>query len=83
MADTLVTQEEVREAAMALAREISGCAPLGVMATRATLRRGLADKIAAATEHELREQSRLRGTRDFREGIAASTERRAAHFIGE
>lgn len=53
LADTLVAQDEVRNAAMALAREIASCALLGVVATRATLRRELADRIAAAAEHEL------------------------------
>jgi len=83
LADVLVSQEEVRPAAMALAREIASCAPLGVMATRATLRRGLADRVAAATEHELAEQSRLRATEDFSEGIRASNERRQAQFKGK
>jgi enoyl-CoA hydratase/carnithine racemase len=79
----LTPQDQVRAAAVALAREIAECAPLGVMATRATLRQGLADRIAQATEHELREQSRLRATNDFREGIQASNERRPPQFRGE
>jgi len=41
-------------------------APLGVAATRATLRAGLADCVAKATEHELAEQGRLRKTADFK-----------------
>jgi enoyl-CoA hydratase/carnithine racemase len=83
LADMLTPQDQVRAAAVALAREIAECAPLGVMATRATLRQGLADRIAQATEHELREQSRLRATNDFREGIQASNERRPPQFRGE
>ncbi len=82
LATILVAQDEVRNAALALAREIASCAPLGVIATRTTLRQGLADKIAAATEHELAQQSRLRNTDDFQEGISASGERREPNFSG-
>src|SRR5215831_4424877 len=60
LADVLVAQEQVRVAALALAREITNCAPLGVHATRATLRRGLAERVSEATDRELAEQSRLR-----------------------
>ena len=82
LADVLVPLPQVRTAAQELAREISGCAPLGVVATRATLRQGLADRIAAATKHELTEQTRLRRTQDFKEGIQASAERRDPQFRG-
>ena len=82
LADVLAPLEEVRPAALELAREIAESAPLAVMATRATLRQGLAERIAAATNHELAEQTRLRKTQDFREGILANTERRAPKFIG-
>lgn len=82
LADALVPQDEVRSAAISLAREIAVNAPLGVAATRATLRQGLAERVAAATEHELQEQSRLRKTQDFAEGVRASGERREPKFTG-
>jgi enoyl-CoA hydratase/carnithine racemase len=82
LVDVLVAHDGVRAAATSLAREIANCSPLGVVATRATLRKGLADRIAAATEHELSQQSRLRNTEDFQEGIRASTERREPKFSG-
>jgi enoyl-CoA hydratase/carnithine racemase len=82
LADLLVPQAEVRDAALALAREIAACAPLGVMATRATMRQGLADRVKAATDHELEEQTRLRQTNDFKEGVKATAERRAPRFGG-
>jgi len=82
LADVLVPLDEVRPAALALAREIAECSPLGVAATRATMRRGLAERVREATEHELAEQTRLRRTEDFREGVKAMAERRTPRFTG-
>jgi enoyl-CoA hydratase/carnithine racemase len=82
LADALVAQTEVRAAAQRLAGEIAECSPLGVVATRATLRAGLADRVRAATDHELEIQMRLRQTEDFKEGVNAVNERRPAKFVG-
>jgi enoyl-CoA hydratase/carnithine racemase len=82
LANELVPQAEVRSAAMKLASEIAECSPLGLLSTRATLRAGLADRVMAATNHELAEQTRLRATEDFKEGVKATEERRAANFKG-
>jgi enoyl-CoA hydratase/carnithine racemase len=82
LADVLVPQAELRAAAQALAREIAASAPLAVVATRATLRAGLAGRVRAATERELAEQTRLRKTEDFKEGVKASAERRTPRFTG-
>ncbi|HZP77192.1 MAG TPA: enoyl-CoA hydratase/isomerase family protein [Pseudolabrys sp.] len=82
LADVLVPQDEVRGAALALAAEIAENAPLGVMATRATLRGDLAERVRAMTEHELAEQTRLRKTDDFKEGVKAVAERRVPVFAG-
>ena len=70
------------ERAIALAQEIAAAAPRAVRAIRATLREGLADAVIAATEHELNQQSQLRLTEDFQEGVRAMAERRAPHFEG-
>jgi enoyl-CoA hydratase/carnithine racemase len=80
LADVLVPQDRVREASLALAAEIAENSPLGLIATRATLRGDLADRVRAATEHELAEQSRLRKTEDFKEGVKAMAERRLPVF---
>jgi enoyl-CoA hydratase/carnithine racemase len=82
LADMLVAQEEVRAAALEFAAEIAENAPLGVAATRATLRADLADRVRQATEHELAEQTRLRRTADFKEGVKAMAERRIPNFAG-
>ncbi len=83
LADLLVPLSEVRTAAQALAREIAQSAPLAVVSTRETLRRGLADAIEAATERELFEQEWLRRTADFKEGVKAMAERRLPDFAGQ
>ena len=82
LASVLVPQDEVRSAAIKLATEIAENSPLGLIATRATLRQGLADRVLAATDHELKEQDRLRPTEDFKEGVKATAERRTPNFVG-
>jgi enoyl-CoA hydratase/carnithine racemase len=80
LVDVLVPQAELRSAALALATEIAHSAPIAVMSTRATLRDGLADRIAAATDHELAEQEQHFQTEDFKEGVKAMAERRLPVF---
>ncbi len=82
LADVLVPQDQVRSAALSLAAEIAENSPLGLIATRATLRGDLADRVRAATERELAEQTRLRKTGDFKEGVKAMAERRMPIFTG-
>ncbi len=82
LANLCVPQSEVRAAALKLAGEIAECSPLGLLSTRATMRAGLADRVMAATQHELAEQTRLRATEDFKEGVKATEERRVPNFIG-
>ena len=60
--------------------EIAESGPLAVQATRETMRRGLADAVASATEREFEEQDWLRSTEDFREGTKAMGERRLPDF---
>lgn len=81
LVDELVPLEEVRERAVALAKEIAVNAPLAVESTRATTRQGLADQIKVATDHELKEQQWLRETEDAQEGIKAVAERRVGNFV--
>lgn len=80
LADVLVPQSDVRAAALKFAAEIAENSPLGLIATRATMRGDLADRVLRATEHELVEQTRLRKTADFKEGVAAVAERRLPIF---
>lgn len=82
LVDMLVPQAEVRETAMKLAAEIAENSPLGLIATRMTMRGDLADRVRKATEHELEEQTRLRKTADFKEGVRAMAERQVPNFSG-
>lgn len=83
MVDQLVAQDKVLSAAVELASEIAGSAPLAVQSIRATVRRGLADRVHAATDHELNEQEWLIQTADSAEGIKATAERREAIFTNQ
>src|SRR6201989_804132 len=82
LANECVPQDQVRDRAMKLAQEIAEGSPLGLLSPRATMRAGLADRVLAATNHELAEQTRLRATEDFKEGVKATSERRVANFKG-
>ena len=82
LANVCVPQDQVRAEAMKLAAEIAECSPLGLLSTRATMRAGLADRVLAATNHELAEQTRLRATEDFKEGVKATERTPGRQFQG-
>jgi len=46
------------------------------------MRGNLADRVREATDRELAEQTRLRKTDDFKEGVKATAERRLPIFTG-
>lgn len=81
LVDKVVAGEDLQRAAMELASEIAEAAPLALEATRATLRAGLADAVAAQTEHECREQIALFASEDFKEGVQAVAERRSGRWV--
>jgi enoyl-CoA hydratase/carnithine racemase len=80
LVDYCVPQDQVRAKAVEVATEIAGSAPLAIVSTRETLRRGLAEAVARATEREYEEQDWLRNTVDFKEGTKAMGERRLPNF---
>ncbi len=82
LADVLVPQVGGARRGMKLAAEIAENSPLGLISTRTTMRGDIADRVRAATEHELKEQTRLRATDDFKEGVKAMAERRVPNFAG-
>ena len=82
LADVLAPLDELQAATMRLANEIAEAAPLAVQSTRATFRAGVAEAVKKQTDHELIEQSWLRKTKDFAEGVRAVNERRLGNFVG-
>ena len=82
LADVLAPLDELPATALRLAQEIAENAPLAVQSTRATFRQGIADAVKAQTDHELIEQSWLRKTKDFAEGVKSVSERRPGNFVG-
>lgn len=82
LVDEVAPLADLLTSAQALAAEIAENAPLAVIATRKTLRQGLADAVRAQTNHEHAEQTILRVTEDFAEGVRAVQERRPGRFTG-
>jgi len=82
LVDEIAPLEGLRDAALTLARELAENAPLAVESTRATLRAGLAEAVRTQTDHELIEQTWLRATADFAEGVKSVNERRPGVFVG-
>ena len=80
--DRLSSQEGLRAAAVQLARELSGSAPLSLRSIKAALRRNLAEEVAAALEREKEQQAIAKRTRDFQEGVRAAIDRRQPSFTG-
>ena len=80
LCEYLVPLEALRQRAWDLAREIATAAPLAVQSVRATMRQGMAEGYAIATDRESAEQTRLRATEDFKEGVKSVAERRAGNF---
>lgn len=81
--DVMSSQDTLRQNAWDLAREIAVNSPLALTSTRDTLRAGLAEAVKAQTDHELAEQTWLRKTDDFKEGVAATHDRRLPNWAGK
>ena len=83
LADRLAPEGEVVETALAMAEEIAANAPLALLAVRATWVGSLADDVVATLRHEHAQQTALKGTADYAEGVASVFERREAKFLGK
>lgn len=82
LVDRIADEGDVVEAARAFAGEIAANAPLALIAVRQTLVAGLADAAEAAMRHEHAQQTILKATADYAEGVASVFERREANFTG-
>ncbi|WP_255275672.1 enoyl-CoA hydratase/isomerase family protein [Actinomadura madurae] len=67
---------------MRLADRMASAAPLAVASIKRTMRQDLVDRVADAMRRENQEQTRLRTTPDFTEGLTASSQRRPPNFTG-
>ena len=78
--DRLVGDDEIRAVATEMAADIAASAPLAVQSIRQTMRGHLPQAIRDATNREREEQERLSSTNDWREGVAAMSDRRTPNF---
>ena len=80
LVDYLVSSSDILKKANEFASEIASSAPMAVESIRSTLKGDIADQVEEIVAWELSEQIRLQSSDDFKEGIAASLERREAKF---
>ena len=80
--DKLVEQSELRDAALAYAKEIAVNAPLALLSIRNTIRGDLAQAVKDATDQEGVDQYHLQRTNDHKEGVKSVAERRPGNFTG-
>lgn len=80
LCDRVVPVSGLDDAAREIALGIAGSAPLAVRAIRRTMRGSLANDVTAATALEHAAQQILRRTEDYKEGVAATAERREPEF---
>ena len=82
LCDRLAGDGETLAEAHRMAAELAENAPLAVIAIRATLVGNLVAELEATLAHEHHQQTILKATADYEEGVASVFERRAASFIG-
>jgi len=83
LVDRIASGDDLMSEARAFASEIAENAPLALVAIRQTLVAGLADACEAAMRHEHEQQTILKATADYAEGVASVFERREARFTGQ
>jgi 2-(1,2-epoxy-1,2-dihydrophenyl)acetyl-CoA isomerase len=82
LVDRLVPDGQVEAAAVEFAAALASAAPLAVREVMVSLGRTRSDEFARATRMEFEAQTRLFGTADFAEGVAAARDRRRPEFLG-
>jgi enoyl-CoA hydratase/carnithine racemase len=82
LVDRIADVSNLRHAALSFAEEIAENAPLSLLATRASLRGNIATMVEQTLAHEHIEQTKLKATEDYAEGVKAVAERRPGQFVG-
>lgn len=82
MADMVDESGDLLRAAFAFADEIAVNAPLALVSVRKTLMNDTFEVLDSVLAHEHEQQSLLKGTSDYLEGVASVFERRDAKFTG-
>lgn len=82
LVDRIAPDGSLDDAALEMAREIAENAPLALIAVRQTLVADLLAGLSPTLAREHHEQSILKQTADYAEGVASVFERREAHFLG-
>lgn len=83
LGDRLAREGEVFAEAHTFATVIAASAPLAVRAIRRRLHGDLAAEVVEALRRDWQDQTSLKLTADFREGVAAAKDRRPPRFRGE
>lgn len=81
--DAFAEEQSLLQNTLELAESIAENAPLALLAVRSTIQSSVAESAAAAMRHEFEQQSQLKRTEDYAEGVASVFERRSARFSGK
>lgn len=82
LVDRLSGDADLMEVSRGFAGEIADNAPLALVSVRQTLQAGLIEDLRRTLAHEHHEQTILKATADYAEGVASVFERREANFTG-
>jgi len=83
IANKVVPADELRDTAVAWAKDLSKRAPLSLAATKKVMRHAMDNDWFSCFTMEAQEQEKLRASDDAKEGVAAFFEKREANFSGK
>lgn len=83
LVDRVVSTEDLEQESRSMAGEVACNAPLALVSVRATLTAEVARRVVETMQHEHAQQTMLKNTADYAEGVAAVFERRVANFSGD